>query len=211
MGDENTYSCLEWNISLDGRQVRTHTEFVPFVSLLSIYFINQQRLAISSHQYESELSAGVLYNCWATSYATAQRILTRQLAPVCPLARAWSDLIGWSVWQALCWLCVCEGPSSNTGCLVSSLRPRTHTSTNFTITPKGSEEHLCLFVKTCAWSLIHTRKNPHITELLICAHPLYEAIQFMMCLLLCCYIITYLLVRLIATCHHRALTQCAEI
>lgn len=129
--------------------MRTHTYWVcfPFLFFLSACTINQQRLTISNHQYESELSAGVLYNCWATSYATAQRILTRQLAPVCPLARAWSDLIGWSVWQALCWLCVCEGPSSNTGCPVSSLWPRTHKH-NFYYHTSGSEEHLCLCVKT---------------------------------------------------------------
>ena len=52
---------------------------------------------------------------------------SQQLVPVCPLARDPSDLIGWLLWQTLCWLCVCECPGSGTGCLVSSLCPLTHT------------------------------------------------------------------------------------
>lgn len=84
-----------------------------------------------------------LLNCWATSYATAQRILWQQLVPVCPLARALSDLIGWLLWQALCWLCVCEGPSSGTSCLVSSLCPHTRTH----ILPS----HIAIQKETCPW------------------------------------------------------------
>lgn len=75
--------------------------------------------------------------------------------------------------------CVSEGPGCGTGCLVSSLCPRTHERTHYFFV----QSHRAVGRKTClcAWTRARslTHKNPHIAKLLIYTYRLHAAVHLM--------------------------------
>lgn len=142
---------------------------------------------------------------WAISYTGAQKTLSRQLVPACPLAHALRDLIGWLLWQALCWLCVFECPSPGICCLVSSLCPHTHTGTSTHRRAHILQKHISVRRNSA------NKQDPHTQLSYSSIYTSYMHLYISGCVYLCCgHIITYSQAWLMATCHSGALSHCGE-